>query len=116
MNRRYIKKVDVLKIIKASDETEATKNGNLFLLVLGALLVPAGIIAFFTLQNIGGILNTLLAFVGLAGSVWGVYLLIIQCASVGGLLKKYNDGAYYKNIVFYNLLKQKMHGFNPCRV
>ena len=111
LNRRYIKKVDVLKIIKASDETEATKNGNLFLLVLGALLVPTGIIAFFTLQNIGGILNTLFAFVGLAGSIWGVYLLIIQCASVGDILKKYNDGAYYKNIVFYNLLKQKIRQY-----
>lgn len=111
MNRRYIKKVDVLKIIKASDENEATKNGNLFLMVLGALLVPAGIIAFFTLQNMGGVLNTLFAFVGLSGSVWGVYLLIIQCASIGDILKKYNDRAYYKNIVFYNLLKQKIRQY-----
>lgn len=77
------------------------------MLILGALLVPAGIIAFFTLQNIGGFLNTLLAFIFLAGAVWGVYLLIIQCASIGDILKKHNDKAYYKNIVFYNLLKQK---------
>lgn len=102
INRRFIKNVDILKIIKTSDETEAAKNGNLFLLILGALLVPAGIIAFFTLQDIGGFLNTMLAFIGLAGAVWGVYLLIVQCASIGDILKKYNDKAYYKNIVFYN--------------
>lgn len=111
INRRYIKTVDILKIIKTSDENEAMKSGNLFLLILGALLVPAGIIAFFTLQNIGGFLNTALAFIGLAGAVWGVYLLIIQCASIGDILKKYNDKAYYKNIVFYNLLKQKIRQY-----
>lgn len=54
INRRYIKNVDVLKIIKTSDENEEAKTGKLFLLILGALLVPVGIIAFFTLQNIGG--------------------------------------------------------------
>lgn len=111
INRRYIKTVDILKIINTSDENEATKNGRLFLLILGALLVPAGIIAFFTLQNLGGILNTLFAFIGLAGAVWGVYLLIIQCASIGDILKKYNDKAYYKNMVFYNLLKQKIRQY-----
>lgn len=111
LNRRYIKTVDILKIIKASDENEAAKKGNLFSLILGVLLIPAGIVAFFTLQNVGGFLNTLLAFIGLAGAVLGVYLLIIQCASIGDILKKYNDKAYYKNIVFYNLLKQKIRQY-----
>ena len=111
INRRYIKTVDILKIIQASDENEAAKKGNLFSLISGVLLIPAGIIAFFTLQNVGGFLNTLLAFTGLAGAVSGVYLLIIQCASIGDILKKYNDKAYYKNIVFYNLLKQKIRQY-----
>ena len=111
INRRYIKTVDILKIIKASDENEAAKKGNLFSLISGVLLIPAGIIAFFTLQNVGGFLNTLLAYTGLAGAVLGVYLLIIQCASIGDILKKYNDKAYYKNIVFYNLLKQKIRQY-----
>ena len=111
VNRRYIKNADILKIIKTSDENEAAKNGNLFLLILGALLVPMGIVGFFTLQNIGGFLNTLFAFTGLAGAVCGAYLLIIQCASIGDILKKYNDKAYYKNIVFYNLLKRKIRQY-----
>lgn len=111
INRRYIKEVDILKIIKTSDENETAKNGSLFLLIFCALLVPVGIIAFFTLHNIGGFLNTLFAFIGLAGAVLGVYLLIIQCASIGDILKKYNDKAYYKNIVFYNLLKQKIRQY-----
>ncbi len=111
INRKYIKTVDILKILKTADENEEAGNGNLLLLILGGLLIPSGIIAFFTLQNIGGFLNTLLAFVGLLAAVWGVYILIIQCASIGDILKKYNDKAYYKNIVFYNLLKQKIRQY-----
>lgn len=111
INRKYIKTVDILKILKAADENEEAGNGNPLLLIVGGMFVPCGIIAFFTLQNIGGFLNTLLAFVGLLIAVWGVYILIIQCASIGDILKKYNDKAYYKNIVFYNLLKQKIRQY-----
>lgn len=111
INRKYIKKVDILKIMKTADENEEAKSGNLLLLILGGSLVPSGIIAFFTLQNIGGFLNTLLAFAGLLGAVCGVYILIIQCASIGDILKKCNVKAYYKNIVFYNLLKQKIRQY-----
>lgn len=57
INRKYIKTVDILKILKTADENEEAGNGNLLLLILGGLLVPSGIIAFFTLQNIGGFLN-----------------------------------------------------------
>lgn len=111
INRKYIKTVDILKILKTTDENEEARNGNLFLLILGGLLVPGGIIAFFTLQDIGGFLNTLLAFAGLFAAVWGVYILIVQCASIGDILKKHNVKAYYKNIVFYNLLKQKIRQY-----
>lgn len=111
INRKYIKTVDILKILKTADENEEARNGNLLLLILGGLLVPGGIIAFFTLQDIGGFLNTLLAFAGLFATVWGVYILIIQCASIGDILKKHNVKAYYKNIVFYNLLKQKIRQY-----
>lgn len=111
INCKYIKTVDILKILKTADENEDARNGNLLMLILGSLLVPSGIIVFFTLQDIGGFLNTLLAFAGLLASVWGVYILIIQCASIGDILKKHNVKAYYKNIIFYNLLKQKIRQY-----
>ena len=111
VNCSYIKKLDILKILKTSDENEKAADGNLPKLILGALLVPGGIAAFFTLQNIGGLLNTLLAYVSLATPVLGVYILIIQCSSIGDILKKYNIRAYYRNIVFYNLLKQKIRQY-----
>lgn len=111
VNRKYIQTVDILKILKSSDENEKAKDGSTFRLFLGCLFVPTGIVAFFTLQNIGGVLCTFLAFVGLALAVWGVYLLIIQLASIGDILKRFRAQAYYKNIVFYNLLKQKIRQY-----
>lgn len=111
VNRKYIQTVDILKILKSSDENEKAKDGSTFRLFLGFLFVPTGIVAFFTLQNIGGVLCTFLAFVGLALAVWGVYLLIIQLASIGDILKRFRTQAYYKNIVFYNLLKQKIRQY-----
>lgn len=111
VNRKFIQTVDILKILKSSDENEKAKDGSTFRLFLGCLFVPTGIVAFFTLQNIGGVLCTFLAFVGLALAVWGVYLLIIQLASIGDILKRFRAQAYYKNIVFYNLLKQKIRQY-----
>lgn len=111
VNFRYIKNVDILKIMKGADENEIAKVGNLSFLMLGVFLVPFGIITFFTLQNIGGFLFNLFAYMGLVGAVCGVYVTIIQFASFGDILKKHNTGAYYKNIVFNNLLKQKIRQY-----
>lgn len=110
-NRKYIKTVDIMKILKSTDTNEETKSGNLFVLLLGCLLIPTGIVMFFTLQNIGGLLYTLLAFVGMAAAVWGIYILIIQLASIGDILKRHKSPKYYKEIVFYNLLKQKIRQY-----
>lgn len=110
-NRKYIKTVDIMKILKSSDTNEEAKNGNLFFLIIGCLLVPVGIVLFFTLQNIGGVLYTFLAFVGMAAAVWGIYILIIQLASIGDILKRYSPSKYYRNIVFFNLLKQKIRQY-----
>lgn len=111
VNRRYIKTVDILKILKSSDENDEAQNGNPLLLLLGGAMVPGGIIAFFTLENMGGLLYTLLAYIGMAVAVWGVYIFIVQLASIGDVFKKYNVALYYKNIVFYNLLKQKIRQY-----
>lgn len=111
VNQKYIRTVDILKILKSSDETEAVKDGNFFFLICGLIFVPTGIVGFFTLQNMGGFLNTILAIVSMAVAVWGVYLLIIQFASIGDILKQHSREVYYKNIVFYNLLKQKIRQY-----
>lgn len=74
-----------MKTLKSTDTNEEAKSGNLFVLLLGCLLIPTGIVMFFTLQNIGGLLYTLLAFVGMAAAIWGIYILIIQLASIGDI-------------------------------
>lgn len=111
INYRYIKKVKIMQILKSSDENENTLNGSRFRLFVGGALVPVGIIVFFALQNMSGIMTTVFAFFGLIAAALGMYLLVIQLASIGDILKKSKRKAYYKNIVFYNLLKQKIQQY-----
>ncbi len=111
VNCKYIQSVDIIKILKMCDENDEATNGKSLLLILGFLIVPVGIAAFFTFQNMTGILYSALAYIGLIAAVWGVYILIIQLASIGDMLKKINTKTYYKNIVFYNLLKQRIRQY-----
>lgn len=41
----------------------------------------------------------------------GIYILIIQLASIGDILKRHSPSKYYGNIVFFNLLKQKIRQY-----
>ncbi|MGF7012144.1 putative ABC transport system permease protein [Lachnospiraceae bacterium PF1-22] len=111
VNRRYIRKVDIMSILKTSDTNEEAKNGNLWLCLLGFSLIPVGIAAFFTFQNMTGSLFAVLAYVGLVAALIGVYIFIIQLASAGDIVKRFNRKAYYKNIVLYSLLKQRIRQY-----
>lgn len=111
VNGKYIHSVDIIKIIKKSDENEKAKDGNLVSCTLGFVMIPIGIAAFFSFQNMTGILYTVLAYISLTAAICGVYIFIIQLASVGDILKKYHVKSYYKNIVFYSLLKQKIQQY-----
>jgi len=111
INVKYINRVYILKVLKASDTNDVTQNGSIIRLIIGFIIVPIGIIAFFTLHNIVGFINKILAFGGLGAAACGIYILIIQLASIGDILKRYNVKIYYKNIVFYNLLKQKIRQY-----
>lgn len=109
-NSRYIKRVDIMKILKTSDENEVVKGSSCVSGILGLIAIPAGIVSFFKLQNMDGLLN-LISYLCLAASIWGIYAFIIQLASIGDVLKRFNPSAYYKNIVFYNLIKQKIRQY-----
>lgn len=116
-NSHYLKRLDIIKILKYSSVVESTKNGKLHLLSLGIISVPLGIILFFTFQeksgyqNIASIFFTVISNIGLILLFVGVYITIIQLASIGDIFKKFKKITYYQNIVFFNLLKQKIHQY-----
>lgn len=103
---KYIKKVDIINILKATEEVEDVKGDKYILGLIGAILIPFGIIMF----NIAAVSNGLLGkitFLFLVLSLVGLYLVIVQITSLGTIVKKISPKAYYKNIIFFNLVKQK---------
>ena len=103
---KYINKVDVIKILKASDEIEYVKGNKYILGVIGVILVPMGIV-LFSLSSISEGFFGKLSMLFLLSSLLGLYLVIIQITSIGEIVKKINPKLYYKNIVFFNLVKLK---------
>ena len=103
---RYIKKVDIINILKATEEVEDVKGDKYILGLIGAILVPFGIIMFNVAAVSSGLLGNL-TFLFLGLSLIGLYLVIVQITSLGTIVKKISPKTYYKNLVFFNLVKQK---------
>ncbi|MBZ9607316.1 ABC transporter permease [Clostridium estertheticum] len=97
LTSRYIKKIDIIKILKAEEQVDDNKGDSFVLGLVGIVMIPAGIILFTS--------STKLYF--LIASLVGLYLLIVQITSIGVLFKKISPSYYYKNIVFFNLIKSK---------
>lgn len=103
---RYIRKVDIINILKKTEEVEDLKGDNYILGLIGAILIPVGIILFNVAAVSDGFLGKI-TFAFLILSLVGLYLLIIQITSIGAIVKKISTKSYYKNIVFFNLVKLK---------
>lgn len=104
----YIKKVDIINIIKNEQKIEDNKVGNYILGIIGICIAPLGFWLFaittkglifknFSNIKIGFILLVLI----------GLYLIVSQLGVFGQLVKKFNKKKYYKNIMLYNLLNLK---------
>lgn len=103
---KYIKKVDIIKILKVTEEVEDIKGDKYILGLIGAILIPVGIVLFNISATSDGLFGSI-SFVFLILSLVGLYLLIVQITSIGAIVKKISPKRYYKNIVFFNLVKLK---------
>lgn len=106
ITKLYINKVDIIKILKATEEIEDIKGDKYILGLIGIILIPLGIILFTVSSLSKGVLGDI-SIVFLLIALIGLYLMIVQITSIGMIVKKISPKVYYKNIVFFNLLKLK---------
>jgi len=105
---RYIKKVDIMTIIKCEEKHEENRTGKYIYGILGLIIAPLGFwlwnkkLLGLLFNNIQG-LGILFAIMGISG----IYLIVSQIGVFGDVLKKISIQKYYKNIIFCNLLKLK---------
>ena len=99
INNWNIKKLDIIKILKNSSAIEEIKGDHYILGLSGLLAIPFGLV-----MMVG---ETKYPIVFLAISILGLYLFTIQITSIGNIVKIISSKIYYKNILFFNLMKQK---------
>ena len=104
-NTISLSKADVIKILHSSSEKEEVKGAKPILGLLGLFVIPMGVILFNITAVIDGLKTISMLF--LVISLIGVYLLTAQITTIGTLVKRFFSKAYRKNILFYNLVRQK---------
>lgn len=104
-NAVSIARLDVIKIMHSSSECEKVKGSHPALGIIGLIAVPLGLILFNITAVIYPLKSFSVFFLGI--SLIGMYILTAQITSIGSLIKRFCPGAYGKNILFYNLVRQK---------
>lgn len=104
-NAVHIARLDVIRILRSSSESEEVKGSHPILGIIGLIAVPLGLILF----NITAVSYWLKSFsvLFLGVSVIGMYILTAQITSMGSVIKRFFPNAYRKGILFYNLVRQK---------
>ena len=95
----------MIKILHSSSENEEVKGAKPILGLLGLFAIPMGVILFNITAVIDGLKTISMLF--LVISLIGGYLLTVQITTIGTLVKRFFPKAYRKNILFYNLVRQK---------
>ena len=105
---KYMKKIDIMKILKISEDIEDLKAGNYKLGFVGLVIIPIAI--FGATSNMRGILFDSVPsakYVFFLMIIVGLYFVCASFTTMGDFVKGVNNKNYYKNIMFYNLLKLK---------
>lgn len=105
---RYINKVDIISIMKNEEIIESVKSGNYIIGIVGFVSLIVSLI-LYPLSAYGLIFRELsyIENVFAVIAIVSIYIIASQACSLGDLVKKININNYYKNIMFYNLLKLK---------
>ncbi len=101
VNRRYIKTVDVISILKQEDKIEKTVLNKPIFFLIGLVLVLAGLMLFIKTIKFEYVVVLFLGF----------YLSVSQIGSIGDIALKVNKNYYYKNIIFFSLLRKRANQY-----
>lgn len=106
LHGRAVRKTDIIKILKISSENEREKLANPMLCLTGLLGIP---ICFFFFNRCESRLDfwgeISIFFLGL--SLLCLYILTSEITAIGSFFKKHCKRFYRKNILFFNLVRQK---------
>lgn len=109
LNGRTVRKTDIIKILKISSENESEKLADPMLCLTGLLGIPICFFLFNRCESRNDFWGEIsIFFLGL--SLLCLYLLTSEITAIGSFFKKHCQRFYRKNILFFNLVRQKGGG------
>lgn len=104
-NSVVLYKIDIIKILHSDSKNEKVKGTHPCLGILGMIAIPLGLIFFNITAVIEGLKNISPWFIGV--TLIGIYLFTAQITTIGDVIKRFNSNFYRKNILLFNLVRQK---------
>lgn len=105
-NCAALKKMDIIKILKMSSENETLKFANPTLGLIGLIGIPVGFLFFNVCESRTDFWGQVSMFF-LGFSLLCLYLLTSEITAIGSFFRKHFGHIYRKNILFFNLVRQK---------
>lgn len=104
-NSRQMKHMEIIGLLHAQEQKEEVKAGNGVFGIIGFLCIPVGLILF----NLSAISYTYKKFsmIFLGVTIVGMYLFVAHITLIGEFIRKIANRRYLKNLLFYNLVRQK---------
>ena len=110
INMHTIKNMDVMSILRSDAKNELVRGNKGFLGVAGIFMIIVGII-LFNISAASGTWFKMLMIPFLIVALVGIYFLAIYVTFIGDVIRKINKKMYLKNILLFNLMKQKGHQY-----
>lgn len=105
-NRFLLKKMDIIKILKISSGNETLKSANPAVGLTGLIGIPVSFFLFQICESRTGFLGQIsTVFLGI--SLLCLFLFTSEMTAAGSFAKKHFSKLYRKNILFFNLVRQK---------
>lgn len=106
LHGRAVRKTDIIKILKLSSENESEKLADPMLCLTGLLGIPICFFLFNRCESRNDFWGEIsIFFLGL--SLLCLYILTSEITAIGSFFKKHCQRFYRKNILFFNLVRQK---------
>ena len=103
----FIKKANLIKLLKMTSEIESVAFGKNLFGVIGLICIPLGLIAIVIGSGTSHPILRHFFSIGLILDIIGIYFFTTQVSTFGSIVKRISKKRYYSNIVFFNLLKLK---------
>lgn len=104
-NSVALRRLDVVSALKSDSKSEDSKAASPALGLAGLVMIPLGIILFNVTAVNADLKSYSSLFLGI--SLVGVYLMTAQITGIGAIVKRVCPSNYRKNLLFYNLVRQK---------